>query len=82
MWFDLHVLSEIFRILRRMRCDVITNVRSSSCKVASVLFRFQLHFKFSGQSFEKYSNIKFYKNPFTESRVIPCGQTDSVAGHL
>jgi len=28
------------------------------------------------QSFEKYSNVQFYKNPSSESRVFPCGQTD------
>jgi len=26
--------------------------------------------------FEKYSNIKFHKNPSSGSRVVPCGQTD------
>jgi hypothetical protein len=28
------------------------------------------------QIFEKFPNIKFHENPFTGSRVIPCGQTD------
>ena len=31
--------------------------------------------EFSGQTFEKYSNIKFNKNPFSVSRV-PCVRTD------
>jgi len=26
--------------------------------------------------FEKYSNIKFYENPSSGSRVVPCGRTD------
>jgi hypothetical protein len=26
--------------------------------------------------FEKVSNIKFHQNPFSGSRVFPCGQTD------
>jgi len=26
--------------------------------------------------FEKHSNIKFRENPFSGSRVVPCGQTD------
>ena len=26
--------------------------------------------------FEKFSNIKFYENPSSKSRVVPCGQTD------
>jgi len=32
--------------------------------------------EFSGQIFEKYSNIIFNKNPSSGSRVIPCGRTD------
>jgi hypothetical protein len=30
----------------------------------------------SGQIFEKYPNINFNENPSSESRVVPCGQTD------
>ena len=30
----------------------------------------------SRQIFEKYSYIKFHENPSSESRVVPCGQTD------
>jgi hypothetical protein len=32
--------------------------------------------EFSGQIFEKYSNIKSHENPSFGSRVVPCGQTD------
>jgi hypothetical protein len=32
--------------------------------------------EFSGQIFEKSSNIEFHENPPSGSRVIPCGQTD------
>ena len=32
--------------------------------------------EFSGQIFEKASNIKFYHNPSSGSRVVQCGQTD------
>jgi len=32
--------------------------------------------EFSQQIFEKYSDIKFHKNPSSGSRVVPCGQTD------
>jgi hypothetical protein len=31
----------------------------------------------SEQIFEKYSNVKFYENPSSGSRVVPCGRTDS-----
>jgi len=29
--------------------------------------------EFSGQTFEKYSNIKFHENPSHGSPVVPCG---------
>jgi hypothetical protein len=32
--------------------------------------------EFSRQIFKKYSNIKFHENPFSGSRVVPCGRTD------
>jgi hypothetical protein len=32
--------------------------------------------EFSLQILEKSSNIKFRENPFSGSRVVPCGQTD------
>jgi len=32
--------------------------------------------EFSRQNFNKFSNIKFHKNPFSVSRIVPCGQTD------
>jgi len=32
--------------------------------------------KFSQQMLEKYSHIKFHKNPSSGSRVVPRGQTD------
>jgi hypothetical protein len=31
---------------------------------------------FSGQVFEKYSNIKFDERPSRGSRIVPCGQTE------
>jgi len=32
--------------------------------------------KFSRQTFQKSSNVKFRENPSTGSRVAPCGPTD------
>jgi hypothetical protein len=32
--------------------------------------------EFYRQIFEIYSNIKFYENPSSGSRVVPCGRTD------
>jgi len=31
--------------------------------------------EFSRQIFEKYSNVKFHENAFSESRVVPRGRT-------
>jgi hypothetical protein len=35
-----------------------------------------MKYEFSRQIFEKVSNIKFYQNPSSGSRVVACGQTD------
>jgi hypothetical protein len=35
-----------------------------------------MELEFSRQIFEKSSNIKFHKNSFIGSRVVPCGRTD------
>jgi len=35
-----------------------------------------LKLEFSRHIFEKYSNIRFHENPSSESRAVPCGQTD------
>ena len=32
--------------------------------------------EFSGQIFENYSDTNSLENPFSGSRVVPCGQTD------
>jgi len=38
--------------------------------------RILMKLEFCRQCFEKYSNIKYHKNPSSGSRVVPCGQTD------
>ena len=35
-----------------------------------------MNLEFSRQIFIEYSNIKFNKNPYSGSRVVPSGQTD------
>ena len=44
----------------------------------STLYSYPILMKleFSQQIFEKYSNIKFYENPFSGSRAVPCGWKD------
>jgi len=36
----------------------------------------KLEFSRQKDIFEKYSNIKFYENPSSGSRVVSCGRTD------
>ena len=36
--------------------------------------------EFSRNIFEKYSNTKFHENPYSGSRVVPCGQTERQKG--
>jgi hypothetical protein len=35
--------------------------------------------EFSGQTFDKYSNIKFHENPYSGRPIVPCGKMD---GHI
>jgi len=39
-----------------------------------------MKFQIPRQIFEKYSNTKFHKNPYSGSQVVPCGQTDRRKG--
>jgi hypothetical protein len=68
-------LSEIFLKLRRIKQDIITNVRRVCIKYrydCQILIKLE----FCRQTFETSSNIKFHGNLFSGSRGIPCGQTD------
>ena len=49
-------------------------MQGASCE--EMFVRFLKKLEFSRQIFEKYSNIKFHKNPSSGSRVVPRGQTD------
>jgi len=53
----------------RKSTKVFTSSTRYSCQILT-------KFKFSRQIFEKYSNIKCHKNPFSGSRVASCGQAD------
>jgi len=43
---------------------------TSSCKVPVIPVRFLMKLVFYGQIFEKYSNIKFHKNPSVEAELL------------
>ena len=51
---------------------IFMNSTCSSCGISMKL-------EFYRQIYENYSNIKFHENPFSGSRVIPCGEPDK--GH-
>jgi hypothetical protein len=38
--------------------------------------RILMKIEFSGQTFEKYSKIKFHENPCSGIGVVPCGRTN------
>jgi len=40
-----------------------------------LFFQILVKLEFSRHIFEKYSNMKFYENPSSGSRVVPWGQT-------
>jgi len=55
----------------------LKNVNWSACKVPDILVEFWWIFNFQDRfSKKKNSNIKFRKNPFSESRAVPCGLID------
>jgi hypothetical protein len=73
--FSLQLLLETFLILRRHGRDII--------KICIGLYvqyllscQLLMMFEFSRQSFEQYSNFRFYSNPSSGSRVVHCGWTD------
>ena len=72
-WFSLQIGSESFFILWRTERDMIKNVYRSSCKVPIFPWNILIKVEFYGHIFEKYSNIKFNKNPAIGNRVVSCG---------
>ena len=74
-WFSVHFLFETFLTLRKIRWDMIINEHRSSRKEALFLSHFKQTWLFVTES-RKIINIKFPKNPFRGSRVVPCGWRD------
>jgi hypothetical protein len=72
--FSLQLLSKTFLILGRTERYLIKNVYRSSCKLPLFLSDLDKTWIFS-KIFENFSHIKFYKNPSSGIRVVPCGQT-------
>jgi hypothetical protein len=74
-WFSLQLLFETFHIQRRIQRDIVINVKTSSCKISIILFRFLMKLEFSEQIFES-SHIKLIKIRPVGDREVPCGRTD------
>ena len=81
-WFSLQLLAETFLILRKLKRDMITNVRTSSCKAPVIRVRFWWKSYFPRQIFEKYSNITQMKHQLdaTLCRFYFCRVTLHVSG--
>ena len=79
-WFSLQLLSTTFLMLSRISRVIVINVKTSSCKVLVILVGF--HETWNRFSKKKNSNIEFNKNSFSESRVVPCGRTDTQTGRM
>jgi hypothetical protein len=74
LWFSLKHLSKTILILGVIQRRII-DVHSSSYSRHS--WQNLIKLGFSRQIFEKNSsNIKFYENPSSWSRLVPCGQAD------
>jgi hypothetical protein len=73
--FSVQLLSKTFLVLRIIQRDIIINVHRSLYKVPIVVFvvRFKWKFNFLFRFSEKYSNIKFHKNPSSRSPISCMG---------
>ena len=69
MFFFLQLLPETFLTLRRFERHMIENVHCPS-RVVPVNLVQLITGEFSGQVFEKYSNIKFQENPSSEGGLL------------
>ena len=50
------------------------HIHKCSCKVSIIILNMLIRFEFTKKYLKKnYSNIKFHENPFSGSRVVPCG---------
>jgi hypothetical protein len=70
------LLSETFLSLRRFKWDINVNVHVISCNVPVILVRFKWNKNCFNTVLQKYSNVKYYENSFSGSRVVPCVRTD------
>jgi hypothetical protein len=66
-WFSLQLLCETFLTVRGIEWDIVINVKTSSCYSCRILMELESFLNiFSKRS----SDIKFYQNPYSDSRVV------------
>jgi hypothetical protein len=76
-WFSVQLLFETFLIPRTIHRDIVMNVKTFFHVKYSLFFSdFNETWIFSTDVRTESSNIKFYQNPSSGSRVISCAQTD------
>ena len=73
-WFSIQLQSKTCLILNRIQRFIVTNLKTSLCKIPVIFVIFQSNSNFLDR-FLKTWNIKFYQNPSSGRRVVRCGQT-------
>ena len=78
--FSLQLLFQTFLLTRRIRQDIVTNVKMSLCKVPLIFIRVQWNLTFPDILSKKNSNFRFNQDPSSGNRV-PCRRTEGTDGH-
>jgi len=80
-WFSLQLFFWKNSILRKLSetCSKMYTGLHVKCPLFFSDFNEKLNLL---ESFQKFSNIKFHENPSSESRVVPCRQTDGRTGMM
>ena len=75
-WFSLRLLSKPFLNIKIIQRDITINVKSLHVKYPLFLSLFNETWIFSADLRKVLKYLDLHKNPYSRSRVVPCGQTD------